>query len=121
MSASRHVALACGIAAVNQATVEWVALFSYKDNAMPQDAKGELSVTRLVIFETDKEVFPILLSCVSAAITRAEAINISPLYRCPVRYAGLHTHISSVIVLYLSESSCSTFLTLTAAHHSDCK
>jgi len=36
-----------------------MAVFSYKDNAMPQDAIRELSVTRLVIFETDKEVPPI--------------------------------------------------------------
>jgi len=60
-----------------------MAVFSYKDNAMPQDAIRELSVTRLVIFDTDKEVSPILLSCVSAAITRAEAINITPVYRSP--------------------------------------
>jgi hypothetical protein len=98
-----------------------MAVFSYKDNAMPQDAIRELSVTRLVIFETDKEVSPILLSCVSAAITRAEAINISPVYRCPVRYAGPHTHIHSVIVRYVSGSSCSMYLILTAAHHGDCK
>jgi len=96
-------------------------MFSYKDNGMPQDAIRELSVTPLVIFETDKEVSPILLSCVSAAITRAEAINISPVYRFPARYAGPHTHSHSVIVHYLSGSSCSTYLILTAAHHSDCK
>jgi hypothetical protein len=48
-----------------------MAVFSYIDKAVPQDAIRELSVNQLVIFETDKEVSPILLPCVSAAITRA--------------------------------------------------